>query len=143
MAKKEIATAARIPGHYDADAVSAATGLGDFGPSLAIESQKEEADINTIVRRFGLTGELPLTARVPFPLDFDCDEILDYRECADRILQAERSFMSLPASVRSNFNNDPIAFADYASDPQNLPKLREWGLAPPAPTTAPTPSPAV
>lgn len=133
---KIFATPARIPGFYDTNAVSDASALRCDDPSLTQQNQKDEADINTIVARFNLTGELPLSARHYFPF-FDCDEVLDYRMCADRLIEAEKSFMSLPASVRTTFENDAVAFADFASLPENLSKLREWGLAPPAPPEPP------
>lgn len=132
----------RAAGLYDADAVSLDSGLRCEDPSLAIQSQKEEADINVIVERFGITGEVPVTSRVPFPVEVDLDEVLDYRTCMDALNRAQASFMSLPAKVRATFGNDPVAFAEYASDPQNLNKLREWGLAPKAPAEPSAPSPA-
>lgn len=130
----------RVPGLYDADAASLDSGLACRDPSLAIQSQKDESDINTIVKNFGLTGELPVSQRVPFPYDVDFDEILDYRTLADQLMQAQRSFNSLPAVVRATFANDAVAFADFASDPKNLDQMRAWGLAPPAPEPTPTAS---
>lgn len=131
---------ARAAGFYDPDAHSNETVLvRDFGPSLTDQSQADEADINTIVKRFNITGEIPVTARTPFPLDVDFEEILDFTEAQHAILRARASFMSLPAAVRSSFENDALAFADFASDPQNLEQLRAWGLAPPKP---PEPAPA-
>lgn len=127
--------------NYDADQASVDTGLSCKDPSLAIQSQAEEADINVIVKRFGITGEIPVTQRVPFPLNVDFDEILDFRMAQDLMLQAQRSFESLPAHVRATFNHDPVAFADYASAPENLSQLREWGLAPKPPLEPESPAP--
>lgn len=122
---------------YDADAVSAETALFCPEKTRTVQSQKAEADINTIVKRFGLTGELPVLKRVP--LMVDVDELLDYRQCMDMIVAGQRSFASLPAGVRSRFENDHVAFVEWAVKPENLEELRELGLAPPAP---PAPSPA-
>lgn len=97
-------------------------------PSLTIQSQRDEADINKIVRDFGVTGRLPASARVPEYGDFT--GISDYRSAVEAVRAAEDSFMELPSAVRSEFQNDPGAFADFCLDPSNLPKLREWGLAP-------------
>lgn len=131
----------RAPGQYDPDAASLESALTCKDPSLTIQSQKEESDINVIVSRFGITGELPVTSRVAFPVEVDFDEILDYRTCMDAINQANRSFASLPANVRTRFANDPVAFADFASQPENLDALRSWGLAPAAPPSPPAPAP--
>lgn len=116
---------------YDTDAVSEETGIVFLDKSRAIQSQRDEADINTIVKRFGLTGELPMSQRVPLNLDFD--EVLDYRSCMDYVIQAQRSFDSLPAEVRSRFGNDHVSFVEWALDPASLPELRKLGLAPEAP----------
>lgn len=116
---------------YDVDAASAESGLYCEDKSLAIQSQRDESDINTIVKRFGVTGVLPVVERQALFLDLD-DE-LDYRTCVDFVMRADRSFLSLPAEVRSRFGNNAELFVEFAGDPANLPQLRLWGLAPKAP----------
>jgi hypothetical protein len=54
--------------------------------------------------------------------------------------EAEVAFMSLPAGVRREFENDAVKFVDFASDPENLPQMRTWGLAP-MPAVAPEAAP--
>lgn len=96
---------------------------------MAIQSAKEECDINVIVRRFGLTKVLP---DVPLPPTYaDFTEAGDFRESMEAIRMAKESFMQLPADVRSKFRNDPGAFVDFCSDPENLDEMREMGLAVP------------
>lgn len=107
-------------------------------PSLAIQSQKAEADINTIVRNFGVTGRLPQAVRLPTYGDFH--GVSDYRSAVEAVREAEASFMAIPAKVRAEFNNDPQAFADFCLDPNNLKQLQEWGLAPAPATTDASPS---
>lgn len=104
-------------------------------PSRAIQSQKDEANINTIVRNFGVTGRVPVAARLPEYGDF-CG-INDYQSALHAIKEADASFSALPAQVRKQFNHDAGAFVDFALDPNNLPQLREWGLAPTPPQAAP------
>ena len=45
--------------NYDRDAASNETALECLDESKAIQSAEEESNINTIVRRFGISGELP------------------------------------------------------------------------------------
>lgn len=106
-------------------------------PSRTIQSQAAEADINNIVRNFGVTGQLPSAVRLPQYGDFDLVD--DYRSAIEAIKRAESDFMALPSSIRSRFANDPQAFADFCLDQSNLPQLREWGLAsaPAAPESPP------
>jgi len=110
-------------------------------PSRAIQSQAAEADINTIVRNFGVTGRVPQAVRLPEYGDFS--GIDDYQSALHAVMDAERSFMALPAAVRSKFQNNPQAFASFCLDPANLEELRKLGLAasPPAASTSP-PAPA-
>lgn len=50
---------------------SLASALTCILPTRAVQSQKEDADINTIVRNFGITGKAPISARVPTYGDFE------------------------------------------------------------------------
>lgn len=104
-------------------------------PSLAIQSQKDEADINTIVRNFGVTGQVPQSVRIPTYGDFS--GVDDFRTAIEAVRSAELAFNQIPANIRAHFENDPAQFHDFCCDPANLSQLREWGLAP-----TPEPAPA-
>lgn len=121
----------RTPYNIDVDEHSIASGLICLDPSKAIQAQKDEADINNIVRNFGVTGRLPDNIRVPTYGDFDL--VNDYRSAIEIAKEAEKSFMSLDASVRARFENDPQQFLDFCDDPANLEEMRKLGLAVPAP----------
>lgn len=97
-------------------------------PSLAIQSQKDEADINKLVRDFGVTGRMPASTRLPTYGDFE--GVDDYQSAVHAVREADAAFLAVPSSIRREFNNDPQAFIDFCSQPENLPKLQEWGLAP-------------
>lgn len=109
--------------------LSQRTGLCCEDETRTVQSQAEEADINTIVRRFGLTGHMPEGVRPPMYGDFDT--IGDYREAIEAVKAAERSFMAMPADVRYRFDNDPGSFVDFCSDPRNIDEMRKLGLAVP------------
>lgn len=131
----------RAPYNFDPDSNSEENGLRCEDPSLTIQSQAEEADINVIVRRFGLTGALP---QVQLPPEFgDFTEVTDFRDAMDRVRAAEESFAALPAEIRARFAHDPAAFIDFATAKENLPELRKLGLAvPEAPASDPAPNPS-
>lgn len=99
----------------------------DFGPSLTQQSQTEDSDINVIVKRFGLTGRLPDNVQIPQYADYD--DVFDFHTASNVVRRATEEFNKLPADVRLTFNNDPGAFHDYASNPDNIDGLRELGLA--------------
>lgn len=125
--------------NYDADKASKESGLHCKDDSLTVQSQREDADINVIVKRFGVTGQLPQSLRMPIYTDFE--DVFDYRSAMDVINQADRSFAALPADVRARFLNDPQRFVEFASDEKNLEEMRRLGLAPAA-KSVPTPSAA-
>lgn len=114
--------------NYDTDLASDESGLECKDPSLAVQSQREEADINTIVRRFGITGTLPQGVRVPTYGDFDA--IIDFQSAQNVIAQANQAFMAMPADVRARFSNDPGLFVDFCSDEQNRDEMVKLGLIP-------------
>lgn len=99
-------------------------------PSLAQQQFKDEVDINVLLERFRVTGEMPQGVRLPTYGDFT--GISDYRQAAEAIRVAKDAFMSLPADVRKRFDNDAAAFVEFCSDKGNLEELRKLGLAPAA-----------
>lgn len=113
--------------NYDRDLESLRAGLHCDDATKAQQQFAEECDINTIVERFAITGELPAPQRMPFNGDFE--EAVDLRESLDLLRAADEAFHSFPAPIRAQFENDPVKFVDFVSDPANIDKAREWGLA--------------
>lgn len=100
-------------------------------PSLAQQQFKDDADINVLLERFKVTGQLPQGVVLPSYGDFST--VVDFRSANDAIRRARDSFMELPAALRARFQNDPQVFLEFCSDKANLPELRKLGLAPEAP----------
>lgn len=124
--------------NYDRDAVSLETGAENDEPSMAKQSFAEEADINTIVRRFGLTGELPTDVAVPQSGDFE--NAMDFHSAMNVVRAAEEAFMELPAEVRYEFANDPGRFLAFVHDPANRDRAEKLGIVVPKPVeVAPAP----
>lgn len=97
------------------------------GKSRTLQSQKDDADINVIMKRFGVTGLAPNNVRAPTYGDFT--DAMDFRESMDAIRAAKESFMQMPAAVRKRFANDPQLFVEFCSDKKNLDEMRALGLA--------------
>jgi len=117
--------------NYDRDLLSLQTGLKDFGPSRTNQADAESADINNIVKTFGLTGKLPQGVRLPTYEDYS-EAVEDYQTAANALREADAAFLTLPANIRQTFHNDPQAFLEFATKEENLDALRAMGLAPPA-----------
>lgn len=113
----------------------------DFGPSMTRQEFADDCDINSIMARYETTGNL----HAPFAKDglhyADYTDVPDLMTAMNLMSVASDDFMSLPAKVRREFDNDPVAFVNFASDPSNLDQMRIWGLAPPAPQERPQAAP--
>lgn len=116
----------RTPYNYDVDAVSNETGLSCPEPTLAQQQFKEEADINTIMERFGQTGQVPTSVRMPEYGDFT--GISDYHSAMNAIIAAQDSFDQMPAKVRARFDNDPAKFVEFCLDESNREDAVALGL---------------
>lgn len=98
----------------DSAEVSRETGL-DTGTRTLVQQQfHDEVDINTIVRRFGLTREMPLGVGAGVYGDFS--GISDYESAAARIRAADEGFLKLPPEVRERFGNDASLLVRAASE---------------------------
>lgn len=97
---------------YDSGEVSAKLAT-DTGPETLVQQHfADEVDVNTIVRRFGLTRELPIGVAGGVYGDFS--GISDYESALEQIERARAGFMALPAPVRERFNNNPGELIKYA-----------------------------
>lgn len=115
-----------INANFDRRAHSLRSGIDASQGDRTRQDQKEDADINRIVRDFGVTRTLPNGIRVPSYGDFDT--INDYRTAIHAVREAEDAFEQLPAKLRAKLNNDPQAFLEYAANPANHPEMTELGL---------------
>lgn len=76
------------------------------------QSEAKDADINTIVKRFGVTGTVPVpTGRVPQYGDFP--ETFDMMTAMNSIRRTQEAFDALPATVRDRFHNDPVEYYNF------------------------------
>lgn len=113
--------------NYDVEAASFASGLVcDPDEDRTQQQFKEEVDINEIVRRFGLTGELPDVVRVPQYGDFT--SVVDFQTALNAVRSAAEGFLELPAQLRLRFNNDPQVLLEFMADPANRDEAVKLGL---------------
>jgi len=101
-------------------------------PSLTRQEFADDADINTIMAQYERSGVISHVNNTP-PAYLDLTDVPDLQQSIDLIREAEGAFMSLPAVVRASFDNSAVKFVEFAQNPDNIEKMREWGLAPPPP----------
>lgn len=112
--------------NYDTNEASDESGLDTGKEGGAKQHFKDECDINTIVKRFGLGYDLPEPIRVPQYADYT--NIPDFHTAMNLVAEAQSSFMQLPADLREKFGNKPEGFVAFCMDENNLPTLGEHGL---------------
>lgn len=110
----------------------------DTGRDTLTQQQfAEDADINTIVRRFGVTRSMPSGPEGGVYGDFT--GISDYQSALDAVQRAQDGFMALDADVRLRYGNDPGRYLEYVS---GLSDEELEAASRPAPVSAPDPAPA-
>lgn len=105
-------------------------------PSMTRQEFADECDINTLMKRYEAHGT---SVNNLLALPAQGGQYLDFANIPDTLLgymtfmqDAERAFMTLPALVRKEFDNNAYLFCEFASDPENLEQMRAWDLAPKA-----------
>ncbi|WNK13734.1 MAG: internal scaffolding protein [Microvirus sp.] len=124
--KKAIAPFVRSPYNYDTEHASDESGLQCQDKSRAQQHMVDDTDINKLVERYLVTGEMP-QLKAP-PLQGDFSQVMTYQESLNLMIEAQRSFDALPAKIRNRFENDPGQFVDFCSNEANRDEVRQMGL---------------
>lgn len=98
-------------------------------PSLTQQQYAEECDINNIVKRYAndpATWRMLTEGKKGVYADFS--EIKDYQQMLNQVIHAQEAFMTLPASIRARFRNDPGSLLEFLQDPNNREEAVELGL---------------
>lgn len=132
-----MATTVLNPFTIDPDKHSLSHGIAFKDASRAVQADAEAADINNIVKKFGVTGMIPYGDLQPIYDDFT-DMPTDYHTALNLIRDADSAFMEMPAEIRSAFNNDPGNFLNAIYDPDQSDRLRDLGLIPPSVESPPS-----
>lgn len=96
------------------------------GKSRAKQSFKAQCDINTIMKKYEKTGLIDHVKTGGTYGDFT--QVTDYHTALNQIQAAEEAFMTLPASLRGRFENDPAQLISFLEDPKNKKEAISLGL---------------
>lgn len=131
----------RSPYNYDLDKASIETACDTKGETLTVQAGIEDADINVMMKRFGVTGHFPESPKTPMYGDFT--HITDFKTALEAIQTAMDNFMEFPAELRQRFENNPQRMLEYMEAGGSPEALRELMQAkPPLQPTEPPPVPA-
>lgn len=93
------------------------------------QDQRDDADINVIVKRYGLTGQLPqVRPKIPMEADFRDAGDFDLGAALRFVRDADAAFMAYPAEVRAKFDNDPAEFVRFVENPSNKEECIRMGI---------------
>ncbi len=109
------------------------------GPSRTKQAFQDECDINSIMARYQVTGNIDHVTQHSGSYGYATS--MDFREALETIKTGEDLFSELPSETRARFENDVGQFLDWVQDPENASTLNEMGeiIIPPA---EPSPTPA-
>lgn len=110
--------------------------------TMAMQSFKEECDINTILAKYNKTGILEHVQKVQGSYG-DFTNVQEYQLNLNQVIAAQDAFDALPAKIRERFANDPARLMTFLNDEKNLDEAVSLGLVEaPEPPQAQSPSPA-
>ena len=104
----------RTPYNYDVNEASVVSGVECVEPTLARQEFKNDSDLNTMIRRFGVE-----VAQTPNWREFDATVIPDnFMELQAMLKEGVEAFNSLPSDVRAKHENNPEKFLNWVRDEQ-------------------------
>lgn len=103
-------------------------------PSLTVQDEKDETDINYIVNKYAdgqkgiATLDLGDSSQYAYLQFGDATLPGDYSTALELVSGVREEFYSLPAYVRAKFGHDPMNFINQLNDPATLEYLQQQGL---------------
>lgn len=97
---------------------------------------RKDSDINELLGRMETQGLIANFSRFgPDWAESNVEFPGSFQEAMALILEAQEDFMKLPSRARAEFANDPGAYLDFMSNPDNYERAVELGIlpAPPGP----------
>ncbi len=118
----------RVVGDKDARG-RARVQTGNWEPSMTVQSDAHLADIQNIMKSYGVTGMADLDeAAMQFA---DITQFTDLADALNQAKDAEREFLKMPSKVREVFNHDVAVWLDTAHDEDKRDALIALGFLKP------------
>lgn len=98
-------------------------------PTMTVQSEKDNCDINVIMNRYATCGTpLPYRTDGVQAVYADVSELGDYMENYQRCKQAEEMFNALPSALRKELDNNPANLIPFIQNEKNKERCYEYGL---------------
>lgn len=103
---------------------------GEIMASRTKQSEMDACDIHNILRQYSPAGLQQLIMENQAKGTYaDLPDEIDYQQALHTVMEAERAFKTLPATVRERFHNDPAALLEFISKAENQDEAIKMGLA--------------
>lgn len=100
--------------------------LSPEGKKPAKQEFKDDADINSIMRKFQKTGTIDHSAKYAPQYGIASPHTL--HESMNIVKKAESMFAELPSSIRKKFEHSAAKFLEFVQDEANYEEAKEIGL---------------
>lgn len=95
-------------------------------PILTKQAEAAELDINKMISKARKGGAIPVVNGQPWY--GDVSEFGGLQDALIKIQGAEDLFAQIDPEVRLKFDNDPVKFVEFMSDPKNLDQAVDLGI---------------
>lgn len=120
----------KTPHNHNTDVAAMQSATFCRDKSRTQQNTREEADINAILKKFGVGNVAAHLAQMP-PSFLDVPETMDMHTVLEIHRAADEAFMALPADTREKFGNDLARYVSYVDDrlkAKDLNSLAKLGL---------------
>lgn len=96
-------------------------------PSRTKQADMEKCDLRYQLARFSKTG-LMGNLRSDNPIEGDFSDLPNIIDVQNRLIDLQEQFYSLPARLRSMFDNDPLQLVEWLQKEENYEEAVKYGL---------------
>lgn len=104
---------------------------------MAVQGDKDEADINVMLKRFAVTGQIKTVNRQALFGDFS--QVTDLQTALNVARAAQEEWLKLPSDLRWELHQDPARLEAWLSEEANRPLAEKLGLLDPPKRIEPIP----
>lgn len=92
------------------------------------QCHKNECDINNVIKKY---DKHKIFTHVNNTIGHygDYTEVDEFAVALNKVAKAQELFDALPSEIRKEFNNDPGDYIEFVTNPENMDKMVEMGLA--------------
>jgi phage internal scaffolding protein len=99
-------------------------------PTKTQQQFKDHVNVNKIIQKYQRTGDKTLIESSKLGVYADTTLFKDFQSAKNKVIDAEKAFLSIPSNVRDRFNNDPAQLISFLADKTKIEESIQLGLRP-------------